>query len=107
MTNAAADEVFRAVSDSTRRAILDLLADSELSVGEITGRFRMSQPAISQHLRVLGDARLVCRRSEGRRGIYRLAPERLREIRDWAAHYERFWPERLRAVGAHLDAKKD
>jgi DNA-binding transcriptional ArsR family regulator len=105
--SAAADEVFRCVSDPTRRAILDLLAESERSVSEIVERFDMSQPAISQHLRVLSDAGLVCRRRDGRRGLYRLDPKPLREVYDWSAHYARFWPEKLRALGALLDAKRD
>ena len=107
VTHATAEDVFRAVADPTRRAILDLLAESERSVTEIAERFPMSQPAISQHLRVLGDAKLVCRRKDGRRGLYRLEPERLREIYDWSAHYARFWPEKMRALGAYLDAKQD
>jgi DNA-binding transcriptional ArsR family regulator len=103
VTNAPAADVFRAVSDPTRRAILDLLADEERSVGDLVERFDMSQPAISQHLRVLADARLVSRRREGRRGVYSLAPDRLREVHDWSAHYQRFWTEKLIALGEHLD----
>lgn len=105
MARATADDVFRAVSDPTRRAILDLLAESEQSVGDIAGRFPMTQPAISQHLRVLTKARLVCRRRDGRRGVYSLSPERLASVYDWSAHYARFWPERLHALGDLLDGK--
>jgi DNA-binding transcriptional ArsR family regulator len=103
---AATDDVFRAVSDPTRRAILDLLAESDRSVGEIVSRFEMSQPAISQHLNVLTKARLVCRRRDGRRGVYSLSPERLARIYEWSAHYARFWPQRLRALGDLLDGKE-
>lgn len=100
---AATEDVFRAVADPTRRAILDLLAAGERSVGEIVDRFDVSQPAISQHLRVLSDARLVCRRRDGRRGLYRLDARRLRAVHDWSAHYAKFWDEKLRALGRLLD----
>lgn len=106
MTTAAPEDVFRAVADPTRRAILDILAKAERSVGDLVERFDVSQPAISQHLRVLTEAGLVCRRRDGRRGIYRLTPEPLRAVHDWSAHYARFWPEKLRALGAHLDSKE-
>lgn len=106
MMRATEGDVFRAVSDPTRRAILDLLAESDRSVGEIVSRFDMTQPAISQHLTVLTKARLVCRRRDGRRGVYSLSPERLARIYEWSAHYARFWPERLRALGDLLDGKE-
>jgi DNA-binding transcriptional ArsR family regulator len=99
----ASKDVFRAVADPTRRRILDLLAASDRSVGEIVERFAMSQPAISQHLRVLSDAGLVGRRRVGRLGVYRLRPERLRKVHDWSAHYARFWTEGLGALGRYLD----
>ena len=106
MMRATSDDVFRAVSDPTRRAILDLLAESDRSVGDIVSRFEMTQPAISQHLTVLTKARLVCRRRDGRRGVYSLSPERLARIYEWSAHYARFWPERLRALRDLLDGKE-
>jgi DNA-binding transcriptional ArsR family regulator len=107
MTHATAEDVFRAVADPTRRAILDLLAESDRTVGDIAGRFPITQPAISQHLSVLSKAKLVCRRKDGRRGVYRIRPERIAEIYDWAAHYARFWPKKMRALGAYLDERRE
>lgn len=107
MRTTRSDEVFRAVADPTRRAILDLLADGERPAGEIVARFDVSQPAISQHLRVLREAGLVAARRDGRRQIYRVEAERLRAVHDWSSHYARFWTERLRALGEHLDAQED
>ena len=89
MTTAAVRSVFQAVADPTRRAILDLLARGERSAGELVDPFPISQPAVSQHLRVLREADLVAERREGRRRVYRLNPAGLREVYDWAAHYER------------------
>jgi DNA-binding transcriptional ArsR family regulator len=103
----SADLVFRAVADPTRRAILDLLADGERPVHDLVARFDVSQPAISQHLRVLRDAGLVSSRRDGRSQLYRVEAERLRAVHDWSAHYARFWTDRLRALGDHLDAQED
>ncbi len=103
----ADDAVFRAISDPTRRRILDALAESEQAVGELVALFDVSQPAVSQHLRVLADAGLVQARRDGRRRLYRLRGRRLRAVHDWSAHYARFWDERLHALGRHLDARAE
>jgi DNA-binding transcriptional ArsR family regulator len=99
-----ARRIFLAVSDPTRRGILDLLLVSECSVSDLVRPFRISQPAISQHLRILRKAGLVRVRRQGRERRYRLRGEQLRAVYDWVAHYERFWTEKLHALGAYLDA---
>jgi DNA-binding transcriptional ArsR family regulator len=81
------EDVFRAVSDSTRRRLLDLLAESDRSVVELARPFRMSQPAISQHLRVLRQAGLVRARRKGRSRVYRINPAPLKALNEWAARY--------------------
>lgn len=98
----AAADVFHAISDPTRRALLDLLAGKEQPVSALVERFEVSQPAISQHLRVLRGAGLVSERRQGRQRLYRLEPVPLRQAYDWLAHYERFWREKLLALGGHL-----
>ena len=98
-----ARRIFLAVSDPTRRGILDLLLVAECSVSELARPFRISQPAISQHLRILRKAGLVRARRQGRERRYRLRGEPLRAVYDWIAHYERFWTEKLHALGAYLD----
>ena len=90
MSAAAASRVFMAVADPTRRALLDLLLRSELTVGELSRPFRMSRPAISQHLRVLGDAGLVRARWAGRRRLYRVDPKPLEEVHEWVAKFRDF-----------------
>lgn len=80
-------DVFRAVADPTRRAILDRLRGTELSVNDLAGPFDMTQPAVSQHLRVLLDAGLVEADQVGRQRLYRLNARPLREVFQWAALY--------------------
>ena len=87
--------VFDALSDPTRRAILDLLAAEERTAGDVADRFEVSRPAISRHLRVLRDAGLVERRTEAQWRIYRLNPEALQEADRWMAKYRTFWAARI------------
>jgi DNA-binding transcriptional ArsR family regulator len=100
-------EVFGAISHPARRRILDLLADGERPVNALAGHFDMSRPAVSQHLRVLLDAGLVTEQRRGRERRYRLVPERLVPVRDWIAHYERFWDDHLQRLQAHLAQRSE
>lgn len=88
MQTAGSSDVFQAVADPTRRALLGLLRTSERSVSELQCSFDISQPAISQHLRVLREARLVEVRRAGRQRLYRLRLERFEAIYNWAAQYK-------------------
>src|SRR5438270_11304490 len=96
--------VFHAIADPTRRAILDRLRGGGQAVNEIAGRFDVSRPAISKHLRVLHDARLVTEMREGRNRIYRLNPEPLRELDRWLDEYRRFWSVNLLNLKRHVEA---
>jgi DNA-binding transcriptional ArsR family regulator len=89
------DAVFRALADPSRRAIFQRLAKSELPVKELTARFDISQPAVSQHLAALRAAGLVAERREGRHVYYRAEPRGLRPLIDWIGHYQAFWLDRL------------
>src|SRR6266545_2717240 len=93
----ATEDVFTAIAHPVRRRLLDLLAEGEQPVNRLATPFEVSRPAISQHLRVLLQVGLVSERR------YRLHPDRLRDVRDWLATYDRFWQDRLTALGAHLD----
>ena len=97
-----AGDVFHAVADPTRRALLDLLAQGEAPVNSLAERFAMSRPAISQHLAILLKTRLVRARRVGRERRYRLQPQPLEKIYEWIALYERFWTNKLGALGEHL-----
>jgi len=98
----ASSDVFAAISHPARRRMLDLLTQAERSVSDIAGHFAMSRPAVSQHLRVLLDAGLVTEQRHGRERRYRLVPERLSPVRDWIAHYERFWDDHLQRLQKRL-----
>jgi DNA-binding transcriptional ArsR family regulator len=101
------DALIRAVGDETRRDLLELLREGERTAGELALPFRMTNAAISQHLKVLREADLVRVRSEGRLRIYSLNAAPLRELFDWAAHYKEFWPKRLASLGSYLDEMGD
>jgi len=101
--NIARGDVFHAISDPTRRSLLDLVAQSEQPVKTLAQAFAMSRPAISQHLRVLKQAGLVTERRVGREHLYRLQADPLHEVSDWVQHYEHFWRERLKLLSEHLD----
>jgi DNA-binding transcriptional ArsR family regulator len=88
-------DIFTALSDPTRRAIVEFLAQGERSAGAITGRFDISAPAISQHLKALKSAELVTVRAEGQHRIYRLNPHGLEALDGWLDRTRRFWQQRL------------
>jgi DNA-binding transcriptional ArsR family regulator len=102
----AAEDVFRAIADPTRRAILDRLKSGPRSVTALLEPFDMTQPAISQHLRVLRDAGLVRPTREGRFRLYALDPRPLRDVARWIDHYEKFWTDKLGKLGKYLDESK-
>jgi DNA-binding transcriptional ArsR family regulator len=83
--------------------MLELLAAGERTAAELAQPFEMSQPAISQHLRVLRESGLVDVRKEGRHRIYSLDPRPLREVFDWAQYFEGFWRKKLSALGRELE----
>ena len=96
------DTLFRALADPSRRAILERLTRGEAAVKDLTARFNISQPAVSQHLAALRKAGLVAERRDGRLVYYRVQPRGLRPLIDWITHYQAFWPERLDRLQALL-----
>src|SRR5438477_12968737 len=97
------ERVYKAIADPHRRRLLDLLLDRDMAAQELARRFPISFSAVSQHLGVLLEARLVVRRTEGRRRVYRLAPNGLQAVHEWTARYQRFWSGRLRSLGRYPD----
>ena len=83
----ASIDVFHAVADPTRRAILDRLQGGGIAVAELAAGFAMRRPAVSTHLRVLRDARLVREDKEGTQRVYRLTPAPLRDLSLWVESY--------------------
>jgi DNA-binding transcriptional ArsR family regulator len=99
---------FDILGDPVRRRILELIADGERSAGEITGvvqaEFGITQPAVSQHLRVLRDAGFATVRPEGTRRLYAVDPAPLREVDEWMERYRRYWNEGFDSLEAQLAA---
>lgn len=96
--------VFTAIADPNRRRMLDDLAASEMTAGEIAARYAMSRPAVATHLKVLRDCGLVEVTPRGRERVHRLNPEPLTEVRIWLGRYERFWDDRLETLKALAEA---
>jgi DNA-binding transcriptional ArsR family regulator len=87
--------IFQALADPSRRAILESLTRGEVAVKDLTARFEISQPAVSQHLATLKEAGLVNARREGRCVYYRMEPRGIKPLIDWIAHYRAFWSEHV------------
>jgi DNA-binding transcriptional ArsR family regulator len=95
-------DVFNAIAEERRRAILDALIGGEKAVGTIVRDLSMSQPQVSKHLRVLSEVGLVRCRAEGRRRLYRLEPARLQPFHEWLAKYEQAVNDRLDRMDDYL-----
>src|SRR5215218_5499698 len=87
----AENKIFQALADPSRRAIFESLSQGEAAVKDLTARFDISQPAVSQHLALLKDAGLVNGRREGRMVYYSIEPRGMKPLVDWIAHYRAFW----------------
>ena len=104
--SAAAVDVFHAVADGNRRALLDALAAGEAPVGALVDHVGLSYSAVSQHLAVLLEAGLVHVRQDGRQRFYRLEPGPLREVHEWAGHYMKFWKGSLDRLKAMIEGER-
>ena len=93
-----------ALGDATRRRIFELLRAGPASVGEIASELPVSRPAVSQHLRVLKEARLVSERRSGTRRLYRLEPEGVGELRDY---FDAFWSHALADLKAAAERDRE
>ena len=99
-------DVFRAISDPTRRAILDRLRAGPVPVNALAVDFRQSRPAISKHLRVLREASLVTERRAGRERLYQLQPRPLQQVASWVEGYRSFWLNSLDNLKRYLEDTK-
>ncbi|MCH8544231.1 MAG: metalloregulator ArsR/SmtB family transcription factor [Alcanivorax sp.] len=100
----ALDQVFHALADPTRRAMLQRLAEGELRIGELAAPYAMSLAAASKHVRVLEQAGLVQRRVAGRTHVCRIEAQPLQQAQAWIQYYSRFWAGRLDTLAALLEA---
>ena len=92
------DRVFRALADPTRRRILERLARRDHVVSELVDQFDISQPAVTKHLNVLAEARLVSRHKRGRERVCRIEPAALQHTADWIESCRALWNRRLDAL---------
>jgi DNA-binding transcriptional ArsR family regulator len=99
----AASDVYRAIADPTRRAILDRLRAGPTPVNTLADDFAQSRPAISKHLRVLREARLVSEQRVGRERFYALSPAPLHQVAGWIEGYRAFWQLNLSRLKRYLE----
>lgn len=95
-------DVFTAIAAPVRRAILFQLAQKEAPVQQLAKSFDMTLPAVSQHLAVLKHVGLVKVKKQGQQRIYQLNPKPLKDVADWVQTYEKFWNNKLNALGVYL-----
>ncbi|HTZ10681.1 MAG TPA: metalloregulator ArsR/SmtB family transcription factor [Acidimicrobiales bacterium] len=107
MAVSSLDGIFGALSDPTRRAILDRLAGGEATVGELAGPFPMSLQAVSKHLKVLEAAGLITRERRAQQRPCRLRPGALEHATDWLERYRRLWDDSFDALAGHLGPGPD
>lgn len=106
MAMAPTATVFHALGDDTRRRLLELLVEREYTAGELAGRFAISRPSVSRHLRVLRDAELVTWRGEAQRRVYSVEPHALDAAGAWLDRMRADWSRHLDALDQHLAATK-
>ena len=99
-------QAFEVLGDPVRRRVLELIADGEVTSGGVCAvihaEFGISQPAVSQHLRVLRDSGFATVRAAGTRRLYAVNPEPLREVAEWLDPFRRFWAPHLDALATEL-----
>ena len=100
-------DMFSALAEPTRRSIIEMLAgSSQLSAGAIADKFRISSPAISQHLKVLREAKLVRMEKRAQQRLYQINPDAMVELEKWAKQMAKAWDERFEALDSVLEEEK-
>jgi DNA-binding transcriptional ArsR family regulator len=99
-------DIFTVLANPVRRRILELLIGRPYTVNHLADEFQLHRPAVSEHLQVLRNARLVHDERRGRERYYYLDPSRLVEVDDWLKPFERYWRERMQALGSILDEEE-
>jgi DNA-binding transcriptional ArsR family regulator len=100
-------DIFQAIADPTRRAIIALLALQAMTPNALAEHFATSRQAVSKHLRVLSECELVTQEQKGREIYYRLEIEKMREIDKWLEQYRKIWESRFEQLGDVLKAMKE
>ncbi|CAG9612399.1 Transcriptional repressor SdpR [Bacillus rhizoplanae] len=107
VTSPSKYDIFQAIADPTRRKLLTLLAEKEMSITAITEYFPITRTAVNKHLHVLSVAGLVSSQKIGRETRYKLQPEPLIELKQWLSFFEQYWDERLAALKKFIEADND
>ncbi|AXG74699.1 ArsR family transcriptional regulator [Flavobacterium arcticum] len=99
-------DVFQAIADPNRRAIINLLSKQELNLNAVADNFEISRPAVSKHIKILTECGLVSIKQEGRERYCRAELSKLKEVAEWTNRYREFWNDKLDALGAFLEDEK-
>ena len=100
-------DVFQAIADPNRRAIIDLLAQEKLTLNQVAERFEISRPAISKHMKILTECGLVKIRQKGRERYCELRHLPLNDVVQWIEHHRQFWDKKLHALKKHIEAENN
>jgi len=95
-------DVFQAIADPNRRAILGLLANQKLTLNGVAENFDISRPAISKHIKILSECGLISTTQQGRERYCELKVEKLNEVSDWVEQYRKLWEQKLDALEQYL-----
>jgi DNA-binding transcriptional ArsR family regulator len=96
-------DVFQAIADPTRRAIINMVATQSLNLNAVAENFDVSRPAISKHIKILTECGLIVIRQQGRERICEAKLQKLNEVSDWVEQYRVFWNKKLDALEVYLD----
>jgi DNA-binding transcriptional ArsR family regulator len=96
-------DIFAVLANPVRRRILELLLERPSTVNALVDEFRLHRPAVSEHLQLLRQAKLVRDERRGRERFYHIEPARLAEVHDWLKPFERYWRKRMQDLSKLLD----
>lgn len=100
-------DVFQAIADPTRRAIINMIAGQSLNLNAVAENFEVSRPAISKHIKILTECGLIRIRQEGRERYCEAKLGKLNEVSDWVEQYRAFWTSKLDALEVYLHTLKN
>jgi DNA-binding transcriptional ArsR family regulator len=96
-------DIFQAIADPTRRAILALLAMQAMTPGAIAEKFRSSRQTVSKHIQILTECQLVKQEQKGREIYYHFNPMKMKEVSDWVDQYRKYWDRKFDALDDYLE----
>lgn len=101
--HSSTQNAFRALADPTRRDIIRLLADKDMTIAQLTDRFDMTRAAVKKHLTVLSDGGLITIEARGRERINRLEPQGMAPVLNWISYFDQFWDDRLAKLKSAIE----